>query len=125
MNTKLSDLAAPAGRAFQGVAQAWRLTEAEQLAILAAGSSATLETIKGDDPAGISPETLVRISHVLGIFNAINTLLPVPARADAWIRKPNNAPLFAGRSALQVMASGDMADLAAVHRYLDSEVFGT
>jgi len=41
--------------------------------------------------------------------------------ADEWIRQPNNAPLFGGRSALERMLSGQVADLYVVRQYLDSE----
>jgi hypothetical protein len=46
-------------------------------------------------------------------------LFPAPEVADAWMRKPNAAPLFGGRSALQRMLAGNVSDLNAVRRYLD------
>ena len=48
---------------------------------------------------------------------------PVPGRrrADEWIRKPNTAPLFAGRSALDRMLGGQVADLFVVRQYLDAQ----
>jgi hypothetical protein len=48
-------------------------------------------------------------------------LLPEPAAADTWIKKPNTAPLFGGRSALQRMLSGLVADLYVVRQYLDAQ----
>ena len=65
-------------------------------------------------------DTLERISNVLGIYKALQILFPDSAAADAWVRKPNTAPMFAGRSALQRMLAGNVSDLNAVRRYLDS-----
>ena len=42
-----------------------------------------------------------RISYVLGIYRALQILLPEPERADAWVRRPNDAVPFGGRSALE------------------------
>ncbi|HQZ88259.1 MAG TPA: MbcA/ParS/Xre antitoxin family protein, partial [Gammaproteobacteria bacterium] len=41
--------------------------------------------------------------------------------ANEWIKKPNSAPLFNGRSALDKMLAGKVIDLADVRRYLDAE----
>jgi hypothetical protein len=51
----------------------------------------------------------------------LQILLPDTQAADAWIRKPNNAPLFGGRPALERMLSGQVADLYVVRQYLDAE----
>ena len=51
--------------------------------------------------AKLSRDTLERISYILGIWKALQILLPDPAAADAWIRKPNAAPLFSGKPALE------------------------
>jgi hypothetical protein len=39
--------------------------------------------------------------------------------ADAWVRKPNTAAVFGGRTALQHMLAGNVSDLNFVRRYLD------
>ncbi len=36
----------------------------------------------------------MRISYVLGIYKALQMLLPDAAVADAWIKRPDTAPLF-------------------------------
>ena len=50
----------------------------------------------------------------------LQILLPQADAADAWIRKPNAAPLFGGRSALDRRLSGNVADLYVVRQYLDA-----
>ena len=69
----------------------------------------------------LSRDTLERVSYVLGIYKALQILLPQQEAADAWVRKPNAAPLFGGRSALERMLSGNVADLYVVRQYLDAQ----
>jgi hypothetical protein len=66
-------------------------------------------------------DTLERLSYIFGIYAALQVLLPRPDAADAWIRKPNAAPLFGGRSALDRMLSGQVGDLFLVRQYLDAQ----
>ena len=66
-------------------------------------------------------DTLERISYVLGIYKALQILLPDGKAADAWIKKPNSAPLFRGKSALDRMLSGQVSDLFVVRQYLDAQ----
>ena len=66
-------------------------------------------------------ELLERISHIFGIFRAINTILPVPARADDWLRRPNDAPIFGGTSAIDEMTSGKLDDLLITRQYLEAQ----
>jgi hypothetical protein len=63
-------------------------------------------------------DTLRRISYVLGIYKAIQILFQDPGMADRWIREPNR--FFAGKSALDRMLAGDVADLYVVREYLDA-----
>jgi len=37
------------------------------------------------------------------------------------VRRPNDAPLFGGKSALERMLSGNVADLYIVRQYLDAQ----
>jgi hypothetical protein len=66
-------------------------------------------------------DTLERLSYLLGIYKALQLLLPNARAADDWIRRPNDAPLFGGKSALDRMLSGNVADLFLVRQYLDAQ----
>ncbi|WP_316252051.1 antitoxin Xre-like helix-turn-helix domain-containing protein [Sphingobium sp. RSMS] len=112
----------PAVRIFFTIADAWRLSEDEQLSLLALSSKSTLRRWKAGTALRLHRDTLERISHVLAIFKAINILLPVPDRADAWLRAPNYAPLFAGGTAVQRMVRGNVSDLYVVRQYLDAQL---
>lgn len=117
----LDHLGGPALRTFFNIAKAWALTETEQMKILGLRSRSTLNSWKSGAVTKISRDALERVSYVLGIYKAINILLPDPIRADAWIRKPNHAPIFGGRSALERMTAGNVSDLYVVRQYLDAE----
>ena len=75
---------------------------------------------KKNSAGQLGRDTLERVSYILGIYKALQILLPDTVAADAWVRKPNAAPLFAGKPALQRMLSGNVADLYVVRQYLDA-----
>ncbi|MFC7498454.1 antitoxin Xre/MbcA/ParS toxin-binding domain-containing protein [Enterovirga sp. GCM10030262] len=64
---------------------------------------------------------LERLAILLDIFQAINTLLPIGERADAWMRKPNRAPLFEGRSAIDIMLDHGVEGMRKLRSYLQSQ----
>jgi hypothetical protein len=117
--TERRNLTGPALRTFFRIAEAWKLKEQEQMRLLGLDSRATLQSWKRGDVAAISKDALERISYVLGIYKGLQILLP--KSADEWVRKPNNAPLFGGRSALDRMVSGNVADLYVVRQYVDAQ----
>ena len=116
-------LSGPSLRAFGAIAGRWSLTKDEQMCLLGIGDVATLERWRSGAEVCLELETLTRISLALGIYAAINVLLPVTASADAWMRAPNQAPIFGGRSALDRMLDGGLDDLFAVRRYLDAQAY--
>jgi Protein of unknown function (DUF2384) len=113
------DLTSPALRTFFGIAEAWGLKEAEQMKLLGLDSRSTFQTWKRGTVASIPKDALERISYVMGIYKGLKMLLP--GTADAWVRKPNTAPLFAGRPAIERMTSGNVADLYVVRQYIDAQ----
>lgn len=116
-------LSGPALRSFFAIAARWDLTEEEQMRVLGISDAATLKSWRFDGDVCLALETLTRISAMLGIYAAISIILPVPASADAWMRAPNQAALFGGRSALDRMLDGGLDDLLAVRRYLDAHTY--
>ncbi len=67
------------------------------------------------------PETLKRISFVLGIYAALHTLFPDQQQADGWIRRPNAGAPFKGEPALALMCTGRLGDLEIVREYLEGQ----
>ena len=116
-----SSLGGPGLRAFVNIAEAWGLSIAEQLTLLGIGSRSTFFKWRREREPKVPGDTLERLSYLLGIYKSLQILLPDPKAADEWIRKPNMAPVFGGRSALERMLSGQVADLYVVRQYLDAE----
>lgn len=117
----LADLGGPALRTFFNLAKIWGLSEREQMTLLGLSSRSTLHAWKGGRVSKVSRDTIERISYLLGIFKAVSILLPDQKLADEWIRLPNSAPLFGGRSALERMMTGNIGDLYIVRQYLDAQ----
>ncbi|TFU06174.1 DUF2384 domain-containing protein [Polymorphobacter arshaanensis] len=117
-----AELTGPALRTFFNIAAAWKLSRAEQMRILGQSSISTVTYWKSGKIKKISRDTLERISYVIGVFKAINTILPVTDRADEWMRRPNKAPPFGGMSAIERMAKGNVSDLYVVRQYLDAQL---
>src|ERR1700759_2146594 len=89
-------------RTFFRLAEAWGLSVAEQTTLLGVART-TLYQWKQGKVAPLDRHLLERLSHLFGIYAALQILLPVPQRANEWVRKPNSAPLFGGKSALDRM----------------------
>ena len=104
---------------FYRIAAEWRLDAAQQMALLGADVAHDVLPLEEDSPASLPPDTLERLSHVFGIYKSLQILLPGP-RPRKWIHRPNAAPLFEGRPALDLMLGG-VAGLFLVRAYLDGE----
>jgi hypothetical protein len=114
-------LSGPALRTFFRIAELWGLSVDEQMTLLGVTSRSTFFKWKRAEDVMLPKDTLERISYILGIYKALQILLPDEHAADAWIRQPNTAPLFGGRSALSRMLSGHVSDLYVVRQYLDAQ----
>lgn len=109
-------------RAFANIARLWNLSPAEQRTLLGSIPESTFyKYLKSPESARLSRDTLARVSHLLGIFKALNILLPRKESADAWVHHANTASLFKGRSALAYMLSGEFEHIVDVRQYLDAQ----
>lgn len=67
----------------------------------------------------LGPDTLDRLSYILGVWKAAMIVLPNEAAAIKFLRSPNTSPVFAGRAPLDRMLDGRIMDLAAVRAQFD------
>jgi hypothetical protein len=109
---------AAAMRAFFRITALWGLSNEQAQVLLGRPARSTFYKWKRGRVSGVPHDTVRRLSYLLGIYKALQILLKSPAQADAWVRRPNVA--FGGGSAFERMLGGDVTDLAAVRRYLDS-----
>jgi Protein of unknown function (DUF2384) len=115
------ELGATALTAYFNITAAWGLSAEEERTLLGSPPRSTFFKWKSERSARLSADTIERISYVMGIYKALRILLPTPEAAHAWVRKPNTAAGFGGKSALERMLGGRVVDLADVRRYLDAE----
>jgi hypothetical protein len=114
-------LTGPALRAFFRIAETWGLNTAQQRSLLGSPPPSTYFKWKKQGGGALPRDVLERISYVLGIYKALQILLPDAKRADGWVHEPNSAPLFGGGSALARMLGGNVSDLYVVRQYLDAQ----
>ncbi|WP_223827370.1 MbcA/ParS/Xre antitoxin family protein [Undibacterium oligocarboniphilum] len=108
-------------KAFFNIAAAWKLNNAEEMILLGWPGRTNFYNWKKDPTsARLSRDTLERISYILGIYKALQILLPDATAADAWVSQPNEEVIFGGRPAIARMLSGNVADLYVVRQYLDA-----
>jgi hypothetical protein len=120
------DVSSPAAgaaalRTFFNIAEAWAIGPGVQMALLGLRSRSTFNRWKESTAVALAPDTIERLSYVFGIYKALQVLLPDAKAADEWIHKPNEAPLFGGRPAIERLAAGQVADLYQVRQYLDAQ----
>jgi hypothetical protein len=119
--TDQKDLSGPALRTFFRIAALWELSVDEQMTLLGVAARSTFFKWKKEGNTTLPRDTLERISYILGIYKALQILLPDDRASDTWIKRPNDAPLFGGRPAIERMLSGQVSDLFVVRQYLDAQ----
>ena len=101
-----ADFAGPALRAFFQIADHWGLSTAQQRVLLGNPPASTYFKWKKARDGALPRDALERISYLLGIYKALQILLPDPQRADHWVserqhgaavRRPDCAAAHAGR----------------------------
>ena len=113
-------LSGPALRTFFKIADAWRLSVAEQRALLGWPAASTYHKYKARDHGALAFDTLTRLSLVLGIYKSLQVLYPEQPLADGWMRMPNTNPLFGGAPPLSLAAEAGIDGLYRIRRLLDA-----
>jgi hypothetical protein len=111
----------PAGsRAFFKIANAWKIRDEEAKQLLGGISNGAFYQLKaGKLKTPLDQDRLVRVSLMVGIFKALNTLYSQKL-ADAWISMPNSNPMFAGDTPLAYMVKGGQPAMMRVRQLLDA-----
>lgn len=99
-------------RAFERIADQWRLSAADAMALLGIDARSTYYELlrrarEAREVKGLSKDQLDRLSYLLGIYHSIRVLFPHSKETrDAWVSRANTSSLFGGRPPLEVMRSG-------------------
>ncbi|MGC3872158.1 antitoxin Xre-like helix-turn-helix domain-containing protein [Halomonas sp. GXIMD04776] len=108
---KRRDMGAAAMRTFPNIVRDWGLQEKEAAVLLGVSDSTYRRRRKAPDSARLDVNHLERMSLLLGIYKALQILLPSSEAADTWLRRPNQNPLFSGQAPLDRLRQGLVADL--------------
>ncbi len=116
-------LSAPALRTFLAIADHWGLREEERRLILGLPSRSTyhnwVRTVRANGDITLDVDVLIRLSAVLGIYQALRILHSTEQDGAEWLRRPHAAPVFGGLPPLALLTSGTQDGLLAVRRFLD------
>ena len=117
------DRITPALRTVFNILQAWEV-KVKHFGVLLGVSQPTVYRWKANPAAAAkanSRDLEERLSYILGIYKALQILLPDPQSADSWVKRPNTAAVFGGRTPLERILGGKVADLYEVRRWLDGQ----
>lgn len=98
-------------RTFAQIVGKWRLPSSDAMALLGVDSRSTyFELLKrareSKEVKGLSRDQLDRLSYLLGIYAAMRVLFPHSEESrNEWVSRANTAPLFGGRSPVEIMRS--------------------
>jgi uncharacterized protein (DUF2384 family) len=117
-------LSGPGMRTFLAIANLWGLTEDQRRMILGMPPRSTfhgwVKAAREHSPLRLDLDTLLRISAVLGIHQALGVLFTSEREADRWLHMPHAAPVFGGKPPLALMTCGTQDGLLSVRRFLDA-----
>ena len=113
-------LSPAARKAFFKLADACRIRDEEAKQLLGGISNGAFYQLKGGAlKTALDQDRLVRVSLLVGIFKALNTLYSQKL-ADAWISLPNANPMFAGDTPVSYMVKGGQPAMIRVRQLLDA-----
>lgn len=122
--TERRRVSGPGLRTFLAIADLWALTEEERRRILGSPSRSTYHSwakaVREHREITLDLDTLVRISAVLGIYQALRILHDSEAKGLAWLRGPHRATVFGGRPPMELLTGGSQDGILTVRRFLDA-----
>lgn len=116
--TERERLSSAALQGYFAIIDKWGLDPEAGAALLGGVPRATFYKLK-KTPSTLTQDALTRIAYAVGIYKALNILLPAK-HADAWMARPNHDALFGGRTPLEYVLHGGIPALARVRSLLDA-----
>jgi hypothetical protein len=105
------------------IATHWKLRDEDTRALLGGISSGSFYLLKGGTRKTLDEDRLTRISLLIGIYKALNSLYSQKL-ADAWMTLPNTNPMLAGNSPLTYVKQGGIPALLRLRQLLDARGAG-
>ena len=104
---------------FLEIARLWKVRDEDARILLGGISNGAFYALKRRPKKTLDQDQLTRISLLVGIFKALNILFSRKL-ADAWVRLPNQNPMFAGSTPLSYMLQGGVPAMIRVRQLLDA-----
>lgn len=123
LRTTRDRLSPAALRAFFRLVDRWNVRDEDARELLGGVSNGTYYAMKKDPNRTLSADQLVRISYLLGIFSALQSIHS-PQLADRWILLPNTNRLFGGRAPLSFLLAGGTPALHQLRQLLEARRSG-
>jgi Antitoxin Xre-like helix-turn-helix domain/Antitoxin Xre/MbcA/ParS C-terminal toxin-binding domain len=121
-NDKRKAAAGPVIQSVLKIFDHWALSNTQQRILLGLHNEGTFYNWKKNPKsATLTNDLLERTSYILGIWKALQILIPEHRVSDSWITTPNHSDAFNGQSPLNRMMAGQVVDLAFVRQYLDAQ----
>ena len=112
-------LSVAAIEAFLDISDKWGLGSRDARLLLGGISSGRYYALKKNRRGLLTQDELTRLSLLIGIFQALNTLFSEKL-ANQWISRPNSNPMFKNQPPLVFLIQGGMPGMLSVRRLLDS-----
>ncbi|MEJ0000917.1 MAG: antitoxin Xre-like helix-turn-helix domain-containing protein [Verrucomicrobiota bacterium] len=112
-------LSPPAIRGFFKIVDRWGVRDEEGRQLLGGISNGAYYALKKDSDRILDPDTLTRISYLVGIFKGLHILYSEKL-ADEWVSLPNKNRIFGGAAPLSYMMRGGTAAMQIVRRLVDA-----
>lgn len=110
----------PAGlKAFFKIMDRWKVRDEAAKTLLGGVTNGPFYEMKKNQNRLLDPDTLTRISYLIGIYKALNVLYGEKL-ASEWISLPNDNAIFGGSSPLEYMLCGGIPAMQVVRRLLDA-----
>ncbi len=117
-------LSASGLRTFLAISDLWGLTAEDRRLVLGLPPPSTyhgwVKTARERGELTLTVDTLLRISAVLGIHQALGVLFLTEREGVEWLHTPHKAIVFGGKPPLELVVSGTQDGLLTVRRFLDA-----
>lgn len=107
-------------KAVLNILDKWQCSPAQIQSILCISKAALYKYRQHPESASLSRDQLERISYVLNIHASLRTLFDNPSNVYGFMSLANDNPYFNGRSPLEVISSGQFADLYETFKRIDT-----
>ena len=112
-------LSAAALKGFRTLAERWKLTKSEAAALLDVSDLTWHGIEAGDSHPLLSRDQLVRVSFMIGIYQALHTIF-ADAMADRWPKLPNRNPVFRDQSPVVAMIKDGIPLMLEARRHVEA-----